>query len=174
MRIIQYPIVIMFVLISLFNFNCKDKNMSVRIGDIAPDFELPDETGKLHRLKEFRGRKVALYFYPKNNTLGCTQQACNLRDGYQKLTDADIVILGISYDSPDSHREFKNKNNLPFTLLSDEKREVGPVYGASWRIFGNFILKRKTFLIDEQGIIINILKNIDVKQHAQEIITAFR
>jgi peroxiredoxin Q/BCP len=151
-----------------------DKNMSVRIGEIAPDFELPDETGKLHSLKEFRGRKVALYFYPKNNTLGCTRQACSLRDGYQDLTAADIVILGISYDSPDSHREFKNKNNLPFTLLSDENREVAPVYGASWKIFGNFVLKRKTFLIDEQGILIKILNDVDVNQHAQEIMNAFR
>jgi len=148
--------------------------MNLKIGDIAADFQLPDDSGQLRSLKEFRGQKVALYFYPKNNTLGCTKQACSLRDGYQELRDAGIVILGISYDSPDSHRQFKKKNNLPFPLLSDEKREVAPVYGASRGFIGKFLLKRQTFLIDERGIIIKILKQIDVNQHAQEMIEAFQ
>jgi peroxiredoxin Q/BCP len=166
--------VIALVFSTLFYLNCGGKNLNVKIGDIAPDFELPDDTGNLRSLKEFRGRKVALYFYPKNDTPGCTNQACSLRDGYQDLTAAEIVILGISYDSPESHREFKKKYDLPFTLLSDENREVAPVYGASWGILGNHFLKRQTFLIDEQGILIKVLKGVDVNRHAQEVIQAFQ
>jgi len=159
---------------SLVYFHCEDKDMSVKIGDIAPDFELKDETGNFRRLAEFQGSKVALYFYPKDDTPGCTKQACSLRDGYLDLKEANIVILGISYDSPESHKKFKEEYTLPFLLLSDENREVAKKYGSSWGVLGNFLIKRQTYLIDEQGVIIDILKKVDVKRHAQEVITAFQ
>lgn len=148
--------------------------MSVKIGDFAPGFQLMDDSGKIRSLKEFRGSKVAIYFYPKDDTPGCTKQACSLRDGYQELKNANIVILGISHDSPESHKKFKEKYHLPFPLLSDEKKEVSKKYGSSWGILSNILIKRQTYLIDEQGIIIKILKDVDVNQHSQEIITAFQ
>ena len=148
--------------------------MSLKIGDKAPDFQLRDDSGKLRNLQEFLGNKVALYFYPKDDSPGCTRQACSLRDGYQDLKNANIIILGISYDSPESHQKFKEKYDLPFPQLSDETREVAKKYGSSWGILGNLLVKRQTYLIDEQGKIKNILKNVDVNQHAQEVISAFQ
>lgn len=171
---IQYLILILLFFMSLVYFNCEDKDMSVKIGDIAPDFKLKDETGNFRSLEEFRGSKVALYFYPKDDTPGCTKQACSLRDGYLDLKEANIVILGISYDSPESHKKFAEEYNLPFLLLSDENREVAKKYGSSWRVLGNFLIKRQTYLINEDGIIVDILKKINVNQHAQEVIKAFQ
>lgn len=141
---------------------------------MAPDFQLRDESGKLRTLQEFRGNKVALYFYPKDDSPGCTKQACSLRDGFQDLKEANIIILGISYDSPESHQKFKKKYNLPFLLLSDENRKVAKKYGSSWGILGDLLVKRQTYLIDEDGKIMKILKNVDVNQHAQEVINAFQ
>jgi peroxiredoxin Q/BCP len=174
LKMIHYFISLLLILLSLVTFNCEDKNLEIKIGDIAPDFQLPDDTGISRSLMDFRGKKVALYFYPKDNTAGCTKQACSLRDGYQDLKEANIVILGISFDSPESHQKFKKDYNLPFLLLSDENREVAKRYGSSWGILGNLLIKRQTYLIDEQGIIIDILKNVDINQHAQEIINAFQ
>ena len=97
--------------------------MPVKVGDPAPDFQVKDDSGKIRTLAEFRGKKVVLYFYPKDNTPGCTKEACSFRDGYSTLQDAGIVILGVSFDSPESHRKFKDKQKLPFILLSDEKKK---------------------------------------------------
>jgi len=148
--------------------------MGLRVGDLAPDFKLPDETGKLRSLSEFRGNKVALYFYPKDDTPGCTRQACSIRDGYEDLQKAGIIILGISYDTPESHRKFKEKYQLPFTLLSDGEKHVTKKYGASWGLLGGVVIKRQTFLLDLQGEIVHILKNVDVSRHAQEILQAYK
>jgi len=152
---------------------CEDKNLSLKIGDLAPDFKLKDENGTFRSLNEFQGKKIALYFYPKDDTPGCTKQACSLRDAYDDLQKANIIILGISYDSPESHRTFKEKYDLPFPLLSDEEKTVAKKYGSSWGILGNLIIKRQTYLLDEEGKILEIMKNVDVSKHAQEIIQAF-
>jgi Peroxiredoxin len=134
---------------------------------------LPDETGVLRSLEEFKGKKVVLYFYPKDATPGCTQEACSLRDAYAVYAQHGIVILGVSYDSPKSHAKFKAEHHLPFTLLSDEKRKVAHAYGADKHFFGRFIPQRKTFLIDEQGNIVAVMDDVKVDTHAQDILKAF-
>ena len=147
--------------------------MLVRAGDPAPDFTVQDDRGKTRTLAEFHGKKVVLYFYPKDNTPGCTKEACSLRDGYSALQEAGIVILGASFDSPASHRKFKEKHNLPFVLLSDEKKEVAETYGASGGLLGSMMAKRYTYLINEKGMIVHIFKKVDVKNHAKEVLQAF-
>jgi thioredoxin-dependent peroxiredoxin len=147
--------------------------MPVNVGDSAPDFQLKDETGKMRTLAEFRGKKVVLYFYPKDNTPGCTKEACSFRDGYSILREAGIVILGVSFDSLGSHRKFKEKHRLPFVLLSDEKKEVAKAYGASGGILGSLMAKRYSYLIDELGKIVYIFNKVDVKNHAEEALQAF-
>jgi len=147
--------------------------MPVNVGDTSPDFEVKDDTGKMRTLSEFRGKKVVLYFYPKDNTPGCTKEACSFRDGYGILQEAGIVILGVSFDSPESHRKFKEKQKLPFILLSDEKKEVAEAYDASGGLLGSLAAKRYTYLIDEHGKIVHIFKKVDVKKHAEEVLQAF-
>jgi peroxiredoxin Q/BCP len=114
-----------------------------------------------------------LYFYPKDNTPGCTKEACSFRDGYSTLQEAGIVILGVSFDSPESHRKFKEKQKLPFILLSDEKKEMAEAYGASGGLLGSLMAKRYTYLIDEHGKIVHIFNKVDVKNHAEEVLQAF-
>ena len=151
------------------------KNMPIKKGQKAPGFSLFDENSKKVSLDHYRGKKVALYFYPMDGTPGCTKQACSLRDGYEKLQDKNIVILGISADSVASHQKFKGKKHLPFTLLSDSDQKVAKLYGAArpWLIswIGE---KRITVLVDEDGVIVDILKNIDLGDHASQIIEAFK
>jgi peroxiredoxin Q/BCP len=144
-------------------------NAKLKVGDKAPDFALKDETGTIRTLAEFKDKNVALYFYPKDQTPGCTAQACSLRDGFSDLKNAGIVVLGISYDSPESHRKFKEKHHLNFTLLSDTDKEASRKYNVS----GLLMPDRVTFLIDADGIVIKILKDVNVKDHAHEIIKAF-
>lgn len=147
--------------------------MPVKVGDPAPDFQLKDDTGKIRTLNEFRGKKVALYFYPKDNTPGCTKEACSFRDGYNALQELGIVVLGVSFDSSESHQRFKDKHKLPFILLSDEKKEVAEAYGASGGLLGTFAAKRYTYLIDEHGAIVHVFTKVDVKNHAEEVMQAF-
>lgn len=140
------------------------------VGAQAPDFSLPDQDGNVQSLASYRGKKVALYFYPKDNTPGCTKEACSLRDGYADLNAHGIAVLGVSHDSVASHQAFAKEHTLPFTLLSDSNKEVSSLYGAKgW--FG--MTKRITYLIDEEGMIIKVLNDIDVRDHAQQILDAF-
>lgn len=163
-------VVILFLIMGIAK---GEDDMPLKVGDSAPDFQLKDETGEMHTLAEFRGKKVVLYFYPKDNTPGCTKEACSFRDGYSILQEAGIVILGVSFDSPESHRKFKDKYKLPFILLSDEKKEVAKAYDASGGILGSLMAKRYTYLIDELGKIVYIFKKVDVKNHAGEVLQAF-
>ena len=140
------------------------------VGSTAPDFKLPDAQGKFHTLSDYRGKKVVLYFYPKDGTPGCTREACNLRDNYKMLQEKGLVILGISYDDSASHKEFKEKNRLPFTLLSDKKKKVADLYGAKGGIFSFFGAKRITYLIDENGKIIHVFNKVDTGNHAEQIL----
>lgn len=139
------------------------------VGSMAPDFTLPDQNEKEHTLSSYHGHRVALYFYPKDETPGCTAEACSLRDGRAELEAAGIVVLGVSYDTPKSHLAFAKKHNLDFTLLSDTTKEVSAAYGVK----GWFMPSRVTFLIDENGKIVSILKNVNVSDHADEIISHF-
>ena len=141
------------------------------VGNLAPDFTLPDQNEKEHTLSSYRGHRVALYFYPKDETPGCTKEACSIRDGRQQLEDAGIVVLGVSHDSPQSHLEFAEKHGLKFTLLSDTNKEVSTLYGAKGWLG---MAARYTYLIDENGVIVAIMKDVNVSDHAHEIIDAFK
>ena len=163
----------LLVISLLFSINCKDQPMSLKAGDLAPSFELPDESGKMRRLEELKGKKVVLFFYPKDNSMMCPRQACNIRDGFQKLQEREIEVLGISYDSPESHQYFIAKHQLPFSLLSDEEKTVARAYGASEGILGKFLANRYTYLIDEQGKIVDIINKVDVSDHSKQILDAF-
>ena len=146
-------------------------------GDIAPDFTARDEKGNEVKLADFRGERVALYFYPKDDTPGCTKQACSLRDSYPDLTDKNIKVLGVSLDDEASHQKFIGKFNLPFTLLADTDRKLSESYGVygEKNMYGKKYMgvSRTTFLIDEAGKIKKIINKPNVEQHADEVIEAF-
>ncbi|MBN1438540.1 MAG: peroxiredoxin [Anaerolineales bacterium] len=122
------------------------------IGDPAPDFVLPGDSGRAVRLSEFRGRRVILYFYPKDDTPGCTAQACGFRDQFPRIEEQNAVVLGVSPDGPESHRAFREKHNLPFSLLTDADHRVAESYGA-WSGLG---IIRSHFVIDEHGNLADI------------------
>ena len=129
------------------------------IGEMAPDFELPDENGKRHKLSDYRGRRVVLYFYPKDDTGGCTKQACGFRDAYPQIEEQNAVVIGVSPDGAASHTKFKTKYDLPFVLLSDEDHAVIDRYGA-WGEKINYGVKsigviRSHYVIDEKGRIVD-------------------
>jgi thioredoxin-dependent peroxiredoxin len=143
----------------------------VKEGEKAPDFTLQSDDEKNVSLSDFRGRKVVLYFYPKDGTAGCTREAVEFRDLAQEFEKQDITILGVSKDSVKSHQKFKQKNELPFTLLSDPEAKVLKLYGV-WKqkkLYGRTYMgtERTTFLIDEKGIVQKIYRKVKVKGHAQ-------
>ena len=147
------------------------------VGMKAPDFELADQNGKMHKLSDYRGRKVILYFYPKDNTPGCTKQACNYSELYPNFLEKGAVILGISKDSIASHRKFEEKYHLQFTLLSDEEKKVIEAYDV-WKekkLYGkvSFGVVRTTYLIDEEGIIIRANDKVKAAQDATDMIKVF-
>jgi len=135
------------------------------VGGVVPDFTLPDQDGKPLTLSSFRGKVVVLYFYPKDFTSGCTKEACHFRDAYEDFTEAGAVVIGVSGDSPESHRRFRDTNLLPFSLLSDQKGEVKKLYGVS----GHLLPARITFVIDKAGVVRNVFSSkIDMKAHVDE------
>lgn len=138
---------------------------ALKPGDPAPDFRLPDSTGKMHSLSDYRGNIVAIYFYPKNDTPGCTSQACSLRDGFDILKEDGVVVLGISYDDVASHARFKEKYNLNFTLLADTDKKTAKAYDAAGMLFA----KRITYIVDADGVIMHVIDSVDTKNHAQQI-----
>ena len=140
----------------------------------APDFALPDQNGNIHKLSDYLGKKVILYFYPKDNTSGCTAQACGFRDRYPDILEKNAVVLGVSKDSVKSHKNFEEKYELPFTLLSDESTEVLQAYGA-WQEKNNYGKKymgivRSTYLIDEEGIIKKVVAKAKAKENPEEML----
>ncbi|MGD0802845.1 MAG: peroxiredoxin [Candidatus Bathyarchaeia archaeon] len=137
----------------------------IKVGGVVPDFTLPDQDGKPLTLSSFRGKVVVLYFYPKDFTSGCTKEACHFRDAYEDFTEAGAVVIGVSGDSPESHRRFRDTNLLPFSLLSDQKGEVKKLYGVS----GHLLPARITFVIDKAGVVRNVFSSkIDMKAHVDE------
>jgi peroxiredoxin Q/BCP len=131
---------------------------TLKVGDTAPDFEIPSDTGELVKLSDFRGKKVILYFYPKDDTSGCTTQACSFRDNYPVIEEKNAVVLGVSPDGVKSHQKFKTKYDLPFTLLVDEEHKIADAYGV-WgekSFLGKLFMGvlRSHFVIDEEGKII--------------------
>jgi peroxiredoxin Q/BCP len=148
--------------------------MMLSSGMDAPDFSLPDETGTIRSLSEIRGHPLVLYFYPKDDTPGCTTEACNFRDNYSQYNQAGITILGVSPDTTKSHTKFKAKYELPFTLLADAEHKVCELYGV-WGTKKNYGREyqgvfRTTFLIDENGKIVHVFKNVKPAGHAGEVL----
>jgi peroxiredoxin Q/BCP len=143
-------------------------------GDNAPEFRLPDQNGKIHSLADYSGKNIVLYFYPKDMTPGCTVEACSFRDNFSEFTKKGIIVLGVSNDSEESHKNFASKYKLPFTLLSDKSRELGKKFGVygEKNFLGKLVegLSRVTFLIDENGVIRKVYPKVDVNAHAKEII----
>ena len=144
------------------------------IGTKARDFTLPDQNGEKHSLSDYRGKKVILYFYPKDNTSGCTKQACGFSDRYPQFREKDAVILGVSKDSVASHKKFEEKYGLPFTLLSDTELEVIKAYDV-WKEKKNYGkvsmgVVRTTYLIDEDGIIIRAMDKVKAADNPQEML----
>ncbi len=149
--------------------------MTLKIGDPAPDFTSTDQFGNPINLLDYRGKKVVLYFYPKDDTSGCTAQACSLRDNHAALRTAGYEVLGVSVDNQTSHQTFINKYELPFTLVADTDKSVVEAYGV-WQeksMYGRKYMGtvRTTFLIDESGTITSIIGKVDTKKHAEQILT---
>jgi peroxiredoxin Q/BCP len=146
----------------------------MKIGDIAPAFSLPDKDGNLVTLAQFAGKKVVLYFYPKDNTPGCTRQACAFAADFDEFSRRDIVVIGISKDSVESHRKFAQKHNLPFILLADTQLQTIKDYGV-WqekKLYGKVSMGvvRTTFIIDETGRIMEIMPKVKPDTNAAEIL----
>jgi peroxiredoxin Q/BCP len=147
-------------------------------GTMAPDFTLQADGGGEVSLSDYRGKKVVLYFYPKDNTSGCTTEACGFRDDYSHLLAAGAAVLGVSPDSIKSHDGFKAKYSLPFALLSDPDHRVAEMYGA-WgekKMYGKTYegILRSTFLIDEEGRILRVFPKVKPAEHSQEVLDALR
>ena len=143
-------------------------------GQRAPAFALPDPTGKVHRLADYRGQWVVLYFYPKDDTPGCTKEACEFRDSYLELTRMGARVLGVSVDDAESHSRFVNKYNLPFPLLSDADGKVAKRYGSLWGFGPVKFAKRHSFIIDPDGTIARVYRDVDPKTHSDEILRDLR
>tara|TARA_B100001121_G_C18519447_1_gene540593 strand:+ start:62 stop:514 length:453 start_codon:yes stop_codon:yes gene_type:complete len=148
--------------------------MSLKVGDKAPEFSSFNQNGENISLKDFSGKNIILYFYPRDNTPGCTAQACNLRDNYKQLQDSGYIILGVSSDSVKSHDRFIKKHDLPFDLIADEDKSIHKLYGT-WiekKMYGKVYMgtARWTFIIDENGVIKEIIEKVKTKEHTQQII----
>ena len=139
-----------------------------------PDFEVMDQDGNKVSSKDLIGKKTIIYFYPKDNTSGCTDEACNIRDNHEALIARGYNVVGVSKDSVNSHKKFKERHNLPFTLLSDTSTEMLQAFGA-WgekKMYGKTVMGtiRKTFIFDENGILTEIIEKVDTKNHAAQIL----
>ena len=146
----------------------------LKIGTKAPDFELPDQNGKLHRLSDYIGKKVILYFYPKDNTSGCTKQACGFSDRNPQFREKGAVVLGVSKDSVASHKKFEQNYNLSFTLLSDPELDVIKAYGV-WQEKKNYGkvtmgVVRTTYLIDENGIVARAMGGVKAAENPEQML----
>ncbi len=147
---------------------------TLKVGDKAPDFKIKNQNGKEIQLKDFRGKKVVLFFYPKASTPGCTAEACNLRDNYKDLINKGMEVIGVSADSEKRQLNFSTKNELPYNLLADIDKEIINAYGV-WgpkKFMGKEYdgIHRTTFVIDEKGTIENIISKVKTKDHAAQLV----
>ena len=146
----------------------------LKIGDRMPEFEVVDQDGNKVSSKDLIGKRTIVYFYPKDNTSGCTAEACNLRDNYDALTAQGYNVIGVSKDSAASHRKFADKYELPFTLLSDTSTQMLQAFGA-WgekKMYGKTVMGtiRRTFIFDADGVLERIIEKVDTKNHASQIL----
>ena len=148
----------------------------LKAGMPAPPFSGKDQNGAEIKLEKLAGKKVILYFYPKDDTPGCTAEACNFRDNFQRLTEMGFEVIGVSADNEKSHQKFISKYELPFRLISDTGKQILKAYGAwgSKKMYGREYegILRKTFVIDEEGVIMKIIGKVDTKNHTDQIIKA--
>lgn len=152
--------------------------MILEAGTKAPEFELLDSEGKVHKLSDYRGQTIVIYFYPKDDTPGCTKEACSFRDSYADFKKAGVDVIGISTDSEKSHATFVNKYELPFTLLSDPDHKISEAYGV-WGVKKNYGreyegIYRTTFIIDPDGMIKKVFKNVKPNEHSLEVLAAIK
>ncbi|SFM44862.1 peroxiredoxin Q/BCP [Gracilibacillus orientalis] len=152
--------------------------MTVELGQAVQDFELTNNEGETVKLSDYKGKNVVLYFYPKDDTPGCTTEACNFRDNYESFQDLDAVILGVSPDSEDSHKKFIDKHDLPFELLVDEGKQVAEQFGV-WQLkkksgkeYKGIV--RSTFIIDKEGVLQQEFRNVQVEGHVEEALNYIR
>lgn len=143
-------------------------------GAPAPEFELPDQTGQLHSLEDYRDQWIVLYFYPKDETPGCTTEACEFRDNIFEYRKLNAQILGVSFDDVESHLKFSENHDLPFPLLADTEGKAADAYGVKTRMFGMTVAKRQTFLIDPAGNIAKHYQDVKPDTHSEEVLQDLR
>lgn len=158
------------VLVLMFGLFSKTAAADIAVGKAAPEFKLYDQNEQLHNLADYAGKWVILYFYPKDDTPGCTIEACKFRDDYQRIKSLGAEIIGISLDSTDSHASFASAHKLPFPLLSDPGGKVAKLYGCLFALGPLKLARRNTFLIDPKGKIAKIYREVDPRQHSEQII----
>ena len=144
------------------------------VGEMAPEFELPDQDGQLHSLEDYRDQWVVLYFYPKDETPGCTTEACEFRDNIFAFRKINAQILGISLDDVESHQKFAENHGLPFPLLADTDATTSEVYGVKTKMFGMTVAKRQTFLIDPKGEIVKHYAEVNPEGHSLQVLADLR
>lgn len=156
-------------LLTMSNGGVADDQPSV--GSMAPEFELSDQDGELHSLEDYRNQWVVLYFYPKDETPGCTTEACEFRDNIFAYRELNAQILGVSLDDEASHKAFAENHGLPFPLLADTEGTTSSAYGVKTRMFGMSVAKRQTFLIDPEGKIAKHYEKVDPSAHSKQVLT---
>jgi peroxiredoxin Q/BCP len=168
----KYAIVLIVLLILLIVVMMSRGNASepIPVGTAAPEFELPDQTGQLHSLEDYRDQWVVLYFYPKDDTPGCTTEACEFRDNIFAFREINAQILGVSFDDVESHLKFSEQHQLPFPLLADTEGKAAEAYGVKTRMFGMTVAKRQTFLIDPTGNIAKHYESVKPATHSEQVL----
>jgi peroxiredoxin Q/BCP len=142
----------------------------IKVGAPAPEFELPDQDGQLHSLEDYRDQWVVLYFYPKDETPGCTTEACEFRDNIFAFRKLNAQILGVSLDDVESHKKFSENHGLPFPLLADSEGKTADAYGVKTRMMGWTVARRQTFIVDPEGNIARHYEDVDPDEHATEVL----
>ena len=167
-RVLQsaFNLVVGFIMFGLF---ATAQSADLKIGDKSPEFNLLNQAGETISLNQYNDKWVVLYFYPKNDTPGCTEEACSFRDNINRLIAQKAVVLGVSLDSQESHADFAKKHELPFNLLADESAEVTKQYGALLDLKVIKFAKRHSFIIDPQGNIAKIYRNVNPKEHVRDV-----
>lgn len=158
---------LIMVMLSMFNIV---KAEQLKLGDIAPEFELYDQNGKTHSVKDYEGQWLVIYFYPKDDTPGCIKEACAFRDEFRVITELNTQVLGVSIDNQESHAEFAEKYHLPFPLLADIEGEVAKSYQALFSLGPFKFSKRHSFIIDPKGVVRKIYRRVNASLHSKKII----
>jgi len=168
--VVVYYLVLVFYGLTAASPQAKAEETEMKVGQMAPDFSLPDQSGEPRALANYRQRWVVLYFYPKDDTPGCTKEACQFRDNFLAIRNLGAEILGVSVDSQESHAKFAGKYNLPFPLLADTDGRVAKQYGALWSLAFFHIARRHTFIVDPHGRIAKIYREVEPEAHSREVI----